>query len=226
MKHVQVELAFHGKGYIGLPYWAERAALIDIGKEVHPKLGDNKKAQAVLAACEKRGITPEQYAQLQERAARPFYTADETRTGEIVIPERVIQSFLNNASMECPKAVPKISAKGLTFIGVTIHEGFLRTGRHEADAKSFDRFVKMEESNQRTFSSSLYITEFNATGVLHVDEEVIKVTDLEKLMTWGGKWVGVGSARPQGYGRFVVSVWDVIGAEVMRKHGHGVETLV
>ena len=40
-------------------------------------------------------------------------------------------------------------------------------------------------------------------------QEIIKATDLQKLIEWGGKWVGIGSARPQGYGRFTVLSWDI-----------------
>jgi hypothetical protein len=208
MIHINVKLHFCESGYIGLPYWPERNTLINIMKEVHPKLAETKKQAAIAAACEKRGISLDELKKLEALAARPFYTDDGTRTGEIVIPQRVFQSFLNNTSQECPKAVPRISAKGLTFIGVRLLHGFLRTGKTEADALRFERFVKMEESNQRTFSSSLYVTDFIAKGVIQLDEEVIKSADLRKLIEYGGRWYGIGSARPQGFGRFAVTAWD------------------
>ena len=215
MVKVNVTLAFDQElGYVGKPFWPEITTLIDISHDVHPKLGDAKKAAAVLAACEKRGITPDQYAEIVARSKRPFYTADESLDGEIVIPTRVFQSFLNNASQECPKAVPKIRAKGLTFVGIKISDGktgrFLRTGKTVKDALPFSRLVKLEESNQRSQQTDLYIADFDAAGVFTVDEEVIKVDDLRKLIEYGGRWYGIGSCRPQGYGRFTVKVWDVI----------------
>ena len=210
VKKVQAALTFNGSGYIGLPYWPERNLEINIAKEVHPKLGPAKKEAALAAACEKHGITVKDYERIVELANRPFYTVDGTRTGEIIIPQRVIQSFLNHASMAAPKVIPKIAEKGLTFIGVKIHDGFLRTGKTEKDAKKFERFVKMAESNQRSFSSDFYIDDFTARGVFEIDEEVIKVDDLRKLMEYGGRWYGIGSARPQGYGRFQVSGWDAV----------------
>ena len=73
--------------------------------------------------------------------------------------------------------------------------------------------MKMEESNQRKFSVDLYIANFAASGTLHVDEEVITVEKLRKLMEWGGKWIGLGDGRPQGFGRFAVSSWIVDGKE-------------
>ena len=203
MQNVSITLKFGEPGYIGLPYWPELNTLINISKDVHPKLGDQKKQQAILAACEKRGITPEQYEDLKTRSARPFYS---NGTGEIVIPERVFQSFLNHASMLAPKAVPSIKSKGLTFIGIRVLGGHLHTGKNAADG-TFDRFVKNEESNQRMWCSTAFIANFMLEGGLQVDPEVIKPDDLRKLVEWGGKWVGIGGARPQGYGRFQVIEW-------------------
>jgi len=208
---IAVSLSFADPGYIGKPYWPQRNTLINISKDVHPKLSEAKKQAALNAACEKRGITMDDYTTLVEMAARPFYTSDETRAGEIVIPQRIFQSFLNNASQEAPKAIPRIPSKGLTFIGVKVSDGnggkFFRTGMYEKDAKLFERFVKMEESNQRTFSSDSYIADFEASGVIDLDEEVIKSDELRKLVEYAGRWTGLGSARPQGFGRFTVSEW-------------------
>ena len=209
---VKVNAAFHfnGSGYIGKPYWPELDAVIKIEREIHPKLGPAKKEAALLAACEKFSITRQRYDELKELSKRPFYTIDGTRGGEIVIPQRVFQSFLNHASMEAPKSVPKIQEKGLTFIGVRIDGGFLKTGKTEKDAKSFDRFVKNDDSNQRQWNSDLYIDDFTARGVLQVDENVIKCDALLKLTEYGAQWFGIGSARQQGFGRFSVITWEKI----------------
>ena len=193
---------------IQLTYWPERNTLINVMKDVHPKLGDAKKDAAIVAACEKRGISKEEFERIKADADRPFYTLDGKRSSQIVIPQRVFQSFLNNTSQECPKAIPRIPAKGLTFMGIKVDGGHFLTGKTEKDAKLFQRFVKLEESNQRTFSSSAFICDFDATGVILLDEEVIKSEDLKKLVEYGGRWYGVGSARPQGYGRFTVTRWD------------------
>ena len=208
----QIDCVLHfndTNGYIGQPYWAEKNTEINIMKLVHPKLGDTKKAAAIRAACEKNGIDPEKFSELQAAASRPFYTVDGNRDSEIIVPQRVFQSFLNHASMEAPKAVPKIDAKGLTFIGVKVSNGYFTTGKTVKDAQKFERFVKLEESNQRTFSTSLHIPNADATGVIELDEEVITADNLFKLVEWGGRWIGIGSARPQGYGRFTITRWNV-----------------
>jgi hypothetical protein len=211
---IAIKLTFGELGYIGKPFWPERNTLINISKDVHPKLAGAKREAAIAAACEKRGLSPENYREIQERAARPFYTANEARDGEIVIPARVFQSFLNNASQEAPKVIPKIASKGLTFVGVKVSNGnggaWLRTGKKESDAKMFSRFTKLEESNQRSWQEDAYIYDFDAEGVIDLDESVIKSGDLRKLVEYGGRWYGIGSARPQGYGRFTVTRWEEI----------------
>ncbi len=160
----QVSVMLHFDRYIGLPFWREKTICINVQKEVHPKLGDAKKQAAITASIEKMGIDRETYDRALVMAERPFYTIHDhdplQGDGEIIIPARVFQSFLNNASQIAPKAIPRISAKGLTFVGIRFRgevEG-LRTGKTRADAEVFSRFVKNEESNQRMLSESLYIT--------------------------------------------------------------------
>ena len=209
-ERVNVALGFTESGYIGLPYWTERDFLINLGKDVNPRLGDAKKAAALTAALEKRGITVEEYERIIERSNRPFYTNNDSddESGEIVIPQRIFQSFLNHASMEVPKVIPRVADKGLTFIDIKVVDGYFRTGKTLKDAQVFARFVKMEESNQRSFCQSKYIIDFQATGILMVDESIIKVDDLKKLIQYAGRRIGIGSARPQGYGRFSVIRWN------------------
>lgn len=221
MTKIEVALAFTepDTGYIGLPYWPEKDMLINVSKDVHPKLGDTKKEAAIIASCEKRGISKEQYKHMIDLAARPFYTIDGTREGEIIIPQRIIQSFVNHTSMAAPKSVPRITEKGLTFIALKIQDGFLRTGKSEKDAKMFGRFVKNDASNQRQWANDFYIHEFHATGTLLLDEETgeIESDKLQKLFEYGGRMYGVGSARPQGFGRFQVTRWNVLGEKPTAK---------
>src|ERR1035437_6615191 len=158
---INLALQFNERGYVGKPFWPEISTLISISHDVHPKLGDAKKAAAVLAACEKRNITPAGYADIRERSTRPFYTANDQRDGEIVIPARVFQSFLNNTCQSAPKALEAYKSKGLTFVGVKPGDGnggrFLRTGMTVKDALIFSRLVKLETSNQRSRQDDAYI---------------------------------------------------------------------
>ena len=204
---IQIGLEFGEQGYVAKPFWPETNTIINVMKDVHPKLGEEKKQKAIAASCTKQGITVVEFAAMQERAKNPFYTVN-GRGSEIVIPQRIFQSFLNHTSSQAPKAIPRIESKGLTFIGVKVDGGFFRTGKTEKDAQRFQRFVKNEESNQRMWADDAYIFDFAATGTLTVDPNIITPENLRKLVEWGGVYVGIGGARPQGFGRFAVIRWE------------------
>src|SRR5262249_52544645 len=92
---VKVRIGLQFEKYIGLPFWPETNEVINISKDVHPKLGEAKKEQALLASLEKRGFTKKEYERMVKRSQRPFYTIDDSDDGEgeIIIPERVLQSL-------------------------------------------------------------------------------------------------------------------------------------
>src|SRR5581483_2314389 len=121
---VEVGLYF-ADGYIGQPYWPELNLLIDIKKEIHPRLSEERKRQALDAALQRRGLALEDYERIEALSKRPFYTLDGSEHGEIIIPQRVIHSFLNNTSQRCPRLLRKIENKGMTFIGVRVDGGHM-----------------------------------------------------------------------------------------------------
>jgi hypothetical protein len=45
-------------------------------KDVHPKLSDAKKQAAIIASCEKRGISVEEFERIKRDAERRFYTTN------------------------------------------------------------------------------------------------------------------------------------------------------
>jgi hypothetical protein len=145
------------------------------------------------------------------RADRKFYTdkdADDG-SGEIIIPRHVITGMLGQVINVAPKnAIPKID-KGMVHIAFQVKEGFLRSGgKTKKDAKDFNRFVKNEETNQRRYESTPYLPDFVAQGVFLIDESIIKQEELFRMFEFGGRYVGIGSCRTQGYGHFLVSAWD------------------
>ena len=68
--------------------------------------------------------------------------------------------------------------------------------------------MKLEESNQRSWQTNPYIVDFQATGEMFCDTTMLKTDDLRRMIDWGGKVVGIGAARSQGYGRFEVIEWN------------------
>lgn len=198
-------------GLIQKPFWRELGILIDIGKELHPKWGPEKRKAGIQAELDKRGLSQEDYERLKMRAAREFYTVGnkDDGSGEIIIPRHVLTAMLAQALGTAPKnAMPRVD-RGLMHLGFQIAEGFLRTGKTKADSKTRDFLVKMQESNQRVWEKSLYIDDFTATGTFLIDETFFSVADFEKMFRYASRYVGLGSSRNQGYGHFVVVKWDV-----------------
>jgi hypothetical protein len=213
MTKVKMGLKFGTLGYIGKPFWPELTTLIDIGKQLHPKWGTEKRKQAIQAELDKRGLTLEQYERIQMRAARPFYTNTDADDGggEVVIPRHILTGMLAQTLNVAPKnAVPKID-RGLLHIGFQIEDGFLRTGKTQKDALVRSYLVKMEESNQRSREEAKYISDFIAEGMLMIDESYFTQEELKAMFEYAGRYVGCGSSRNQGYGRFLLSYWDVAG---------------
>lgn len=211
-KAVEIAISFGEMGYAGLPYWPELATLIDIGKEIHPKLKGAKKQQALEAELNKRGLTQADYDRLTIRSQRKFYTENDSDdgSGEIVIPRHVLAGMMVQTVKRAPKnAVPQINI-GLIHVAFQLQDAKLRTGKTKADAKLFQRFVKNEGSNQRRWDETPYIANFTATGVALIEESLVNAEDFFRVFEFGGRYVGVGSSRDQGFGRFLVSAWDRI----------------
>jgi hypothetical protein len=208
---VRIALTFGELGYAGLPYWPELATLIDISKEVHPKLKGAKRQQAIEAELIKRGLTQADYDRLVLRSQRKFYTADNSDdygAGEIIIPRHVLAAMMVQTVKRAPKnAVPQVST-GLIHVAFQLDKGWITSGKTKADAKLYQRFVKNEESNQRRWDETPYVPNFTATGTALIEESLVSADDLFRIVEFGGRYVGIGSCRDQGYGRFIVSAWD------------------
>lgn len=210
MSKVTITLDFTGsQGYIAQPFWPALNELIDIHKVsgYNRAKSETNRQKALNAELEKRNLTVADYEKIKVSSQQAFHLAP--NTGEIIIPPRNFYSFINNACQEAPKGVPRIGQKGLTFVALHIDPPGIHTGKQKPDGW-FERFVKMEESNQRSWSRSPYIKDFEAKFTMLVDETIISVKDLKALVSWAGKYIGIGAARPQGYGRFTVTEWDAV----------------
>ena len=197
---IAIALSFNRKGYIANPFWPEQKKLIEIQKcsGFNRLRNEAKRKQTLLAYLEKEGMTMTEYEALQVAATRAFYTVK----NEIVIPPRNFQSFLANVARVAKSAQRAIEHNQVAVV-VELQEPGLRTGKTKPDGV-FSRFVKSEESNERMLAEDSYIKDFTARGALEVREEMVNPKDLKSMIEWGGKYVGIGSARPQGYGRFAL----------------------
>jgi hypothetical protein len=201
---IELNLQFGERGYIAHPFWHEQKQLISIQKVsgYNRVRSEQKRAQVLLAELEHRGLTLDQYNDLQLKAKRPFVTDER---GTIVIPADRFCSFLSNIACVAPRAVVAVP-KEQAFVVVDVKSPGLTTGKQEATG-IYSRFVKNEESNERMLAEDPFIGNFTAAGVLVVAEEMVNPEKLKEMIEYGGKYVGIGSARAKGYGRFKISKW-------------------
>lgn len=207
------------KGYIAHPYWPERGTLIDIQKEgkQNTRLGDVKKVKALTEELNKRGMTSADYDALQVRAEREFYTASDVAVpgaslSEIVIPPIHLNGMMAHAADLCPT---KIRIAPNDQIRTMADFGPFRTERAKADGV-WCRAVQPKGpdgkvlSNQRGVRKNQFIQDFTAQGelVLFVDEKDISAR-MKSFIVWAGTNIGTGACRKMGWGRFIVTKWEV-----------------
>ena len=197
-------LHFGFPGYIAHPMTEQRNTIINIAKAsgLNRQKSDAKRAAVLEAQIKKLGMTQERYLEIERIANLSFVYHD----GEIIIPARNVGAFLSHVCHTAPRNVCPISYQ-LVRTAVVVTRPGLRTGKKEPDGE-FGRFVKLEESNQRSWQTNPYIADFRATGEMFCDTTMLKIDDLRRMIEWGGKVVGIGAARSQGYGRCEVIEWN------------------
>jgi hypothetical protein len=205
-----LEMQFGQKGYIGDPYWPEREKFINIQKQsgmnrARSTANRRKALEEHLGAI---GMSLADYEALEKLAKRPFYT----ESGEIIIPELHVMSFLVATCDEARAATRPCEPN-------QVRSRFIvtpwTTGKTESDGV-FSRFVtpggggggnKQKLSNQRGLRENDYISNFTAKGLITFDPDFVDAKTLQRGIEWGGTFVGIGACRKMGYGRFQLKVF-------------------
>lgn len=209
-QRVRIGLQFIKKGYIAQPFWSELKQIIGIQKTsgFNRLKNETKRRQALLAELEKRNLTEADYDEMVAKSKRPFHRLGDSEQGEIYIPGDNFQAYLANIAHRAPRAVAKVDPQNCR-VAVEVEGPGLMTGKTAPDG-IYSRFVKNEESNERMLAESPYIKDFVATGNLVINTEMIDPKDLQRMIEYGGRWIGIGAARPMGYGRMVISNWELL----------------
>lgn len=208
---MKVKIALLFEKYIAHPFHRERDLVINITKASgYNRVRSESKRKAVLQAeLEKRGLTAGQYEELVERANAPFFFTSVNNHKEVIIPARNVESFLTHVAHVAPRNVCPLQPQ-IVRTAIQCQPPGLLTGKAEADG-TFGRFVKLEESNQRSYQENPYISDFTARGILVIDEAMIKPDDVRRMLEAGGRNPGMGAARSQNYGRFSVVQFEDAG---------------
>lgn len=201
--------AHFDKGYIANPYWPELEKLINIQKEsgMNRARSSANRRKALEEHLQSAGMTFEQYVALEKKAKQPFYYGGAGE--EIIIPELHVTSFLVATCDEIRSATRPCEPN-------QVRSRFIvtpwQTGKTKADG-IWSRFVVVSAgsgqklSNQRGLRESYYVSDFTATGQITFDQDYVDPKTLGKALEWGGAFVGIGSSRKMGWGRFKLSAF-------------------
>ena len=211
-----VELDFRqGKGYIAHPYWPEVAEVVDIQKKsgMNMARSEDKRTERLQKYLETQKLTMEHYRQLVKKAARPWYRVDpDDPKTEIIIPEMTLASALVHATVKAPAGARKDPEQLRCLL--TLSD--FRTGKKKEDGiycrpcQPKDAKTGKPLSNQRAMRKNPYIQDFVAKGTVTFDEIDLKPEQVKLLLSFCGKYVGVGASRKMGFGRFIVTRFEQI----------------
>lgn len=187
------------ESYIAHPYWPEKGDLIDIQKKsgMNRVRSDEKREKSLATYLESIGMTAERYAEIVELSERQWYRQNGAVDSPIVIPRHQISAAL----VECCKSAPAAVRAKLHADSLRHH---LRLSDFVTDKKAadgvFDRYVKLETSNQRSRQRNEFIRDFAATGTIDCEPDA-KLDQLQRFLEYAFREVGVGASRKMGYGR-------------------------
>jgi hypothetical protein len=194
------KVTLHIDSYIAAPFWPEKSDVINIKKmsgESRQK-SEDKRALAIIGHLTKIGMTEEQYVDLQKKADRQWYRKNpDDDSSPIVLPRHHLAGCLVQTVGTSPKSI-----RGPYEKDSFRHHVQLSDFVTEKTAKDrlYDRYVKMDTSNQRSRCISEVIEDFEAVGTISL-EAGTKIEPLMHLLEFSLSNTGLGSARKMGYGR-------------------------
>lgn len=196
--------------YIAAPYWPELDDKVNIEKKsgVNRARTEANRKKALDAYLDKIGMTDAEYDTLCKKAQRKWYRIDDDdEASPIIIPRHQLAGALVQAIKTAPAAV-RGRYRADSFRHVVRVSDFV-TEKVKADGV-FDRFVLLENSNQRNRQRHDFIKDFTATGTLNVPLDTDE-KELKSVVTWALTQCGVGSSRKMGYGRGVIEAFELAG---------------
>lgn len=204
------------ESYIAEPYWPELQELIDIYKMsgYNRAKTESSRENALQRWLEKNGLEMAFVEDLKKRSSYSWYRFDaqhHNNEAEIIIPRHQISGCLVHASASAPPAGSKFKPEQLRSL-VMLSD--FHTGKVAPDG-IFARFVMPKDaktnkplSHMRSLRKNEFIKHFTATGSIQYDPNDVSPQSINGLITYAGKYIGVGAARKMGYGRFVPAFPD------------------
>jgi len=202
---IEFKVSVHIGNYIAAPYWPELEKLINIKKEsgVSRARTQETRRKALDSYLASAGMSRADYGELERLAARPFHM----EAGRIVVPELHVMSMI---VATCDRIGSRGRPCAPDIARTVISVSSWCTDKTEADGV-WERFAVVSSgtgaklSNQRALRSDAYIEDADADGNVRIDTSVVRPEILWKALEWAGTYVGIGSARKMGWGRFTIT---------------------
>lgn len=194
--------------YIAHPYWPEMYEVIEITKKsgMNRAKSDANRRKALEEYLRANNMTLRDFEELEACSRRPFHLDD---AGRIVIPPESVMAFLvaaNDTARAATRACPpdQVWSRIRATPFVTDRTGPDGVWRRFA---TVNLGTGARASNQRGLRENHFIENFTALGQLSFDEQTVDPEALRNLIAWGGQFVGLGSSRKMGKGRFEIEDW-------------------
>ncbi|QDU81572.1 hypothetical protein Pla110_33140 [Polystyrenella longa] len=195
------------ESYIAKPFWPETSDVIDIEKKsgLNRCRTESTRETALKSYLKKEHMTLEDYQELKIKAKREWHRLDnDNNESPIVIPRHHLAGCLVETVSTTPAAV-RGKFKTNSFRHHVRITDFL-TEKTKADGV-FDRYVKLETSNQRNRQRDSFIENVVATGTIQILDQVNEES-LKHLFAHALSETGIGSSRKMGYGRGEILSWN------------------
>lgn len=201
---MELTLHFGQPGYIEHPYWPEMYQLIEIDKKsgINRARTEANRRRALQAYLEAADMTLAGYEALRIQAQRPFHFRN---GGPIYIPREKILACLVNAS---DVAAAKLRIPNLR---TAVRATDFTTTKTQPDGV-WERFAVVtmgtgaKASNQRGLRRNDYLCDFDASGNIEVEPDMVEPRAVVDLLAFAGRSVGIGACRGMGWGRFTAVV--------------------
>lgn len=187
-------------GYIAHPYTTDMHKLIEIQKKsgIARCRTEQTRRKALEEYLRASKMTLKDYQDLEVRASTPFFR---NKDGHIIIPSDRMYACLVNASAEAPSRIKIDGIRTKLYVSDFVTTKKEPDGTWERHAVVTNAQGKL--SNQRGFRSNQYITNFEATGEIDHDPELVKPEAILALVDFAGRDIGCGASRKMAWGRFV-----------------------
>jgi hypothetical protein len=185
--------------YSAQPYWPEVQWILKLEQKAgcHPKHKPEKRKMLIEAYCEQNGITMEQVDKARAKIENDKWYRNDA--GKIIIPRHQFSGCIVQSLGTHPLKSVISADQARSFIQVSD----MVSDREKPDWV-YGRYIKRPESNMRGYQENDVCTNVEFKGYVEYNSEIVSTDNVESLLIYAGKWIGIGGSRKMALGRFAV----------------------